>query len=129
MPWHTHPGGQTRTKPPDMRRPPPFLCASAVSPPKRRGVGVGMGLRPLLQDPRGEGGLLGALTSPRPTPQPPHIRMGFLRQKLKFIKGAGNLRPIFGTQTVFWPLTPPPSPGGAPKQWPDGRGRGRAEYG
>ena len=24
---------------------------------------------------------------------------------MKFIKGAGNLRPILGTQIVFWPLT------------------------
>ena len=29
----------------------------------------------------------------------------------KCIKGAGNLRLILGTQTSFWPLTPPPGPG------------------
>ena len=29
-------------------------------------------------------------------------------KKKKVYKGAGILRPILGTQTVFWPLTPPP---------------------
>ena len=54
----------------------------------------------------GGGRPYGALASPgRPPPPPPtHIRKLFLRQKMKFIKGAGNLRPNFGTQT----LTPPP---------------------
>ena len=42
---------------------------------------------------------------------------------MKFIKGAGNLRPILGTQTFYWPLThPPPPPGGGGffllQQWP-----------
>ena len=28
---------------------------------------------------------------------------------MKFIKEVGNLRPILGTQTFFWPLTHPPT--------------------
>ena len=38
---------------------------------------------------------------PRPTHPPIHIRKIFLRQKMKYIKGAGNLRPVLGTQTFF----------------------------
>ena len=38
-------------------------------------------------------------------PQPTHpsnkIGKSFLQQKMKFIKGAENLRPILGTQTFF----------------------------
>ena len=46
--------------------------------------------------------LFGALASPgRPTPPPTRIRNTFLRQKVKFMKGAGHLRPILG---------PPPLP-------------------
>ena len=41
----------------------------------------------------------------------PHQK-NFLRQKMKSIQGAGNLRPILGTQTCFWPLTHPPGRGG-----------------
>ena len=59
--------------------------------------------------------MFGALASPN-RPPPPHIKMMFLRQKMKVIKGAGNLRPILGTQTFFglWPTHPPthPPPGG-----------------
>ena len=60
----------------------------------------------VAEGPRGRGGVWGP-GQPRPTPPPTtNIRKIFLRQKMKFIKGAGNLRPIFGTQTFFWPLTP-----------------------
>ena len=60
--------------------------------------------RPLPKDPgRGKWGCFGALASP-PSP-PPHIRKFSLGQKVKFIEGAGNLRPMSGTQTVSWPLT------------------------
>ena len=49
-----------------------------------------------------EGGGGGGLASPgRPTHPPTHIRKTFLRQKMKFIKGAGNLRPILGPQFFF----------------------------
>ena len=44
---------------------------------------------------------------PRRTDPPTHIRKIFLRQKMKFIKGAGNLRPILGTNFF---LAPDPSP-------------------
>ena len=61
---------------------------------------------PLLSDPEG-GGVLGALASPgRPTHQPTHTRNNFLRQKMKFTKGDGTLRPILGTETFLWPQTP-----------------------
>ena len=43
---------------------------------------------------------------PAPADPPTHIRKLVLGQKIKFIKGGGNLRPIFGAQTFFWPLTP-----------------------
>ena len=52
---------------------------------------------------------------PWPTHPPthtPHIRSTFLRQKMKFIKGVGNLRTFFVTQTFFWPLTHPREEGG-----------------
>ena len=72
----------------------------------------GRGGRPLLKDPPrggGGGGVVWGPGQPSPTnPPPPHIRKVFLRQKMKFIKGAGNLRPMLGTQTCFWPLTLPP---------------------
>ena len=63
---------------------------------------------PLLSDPRGARGGPG-LSDP---PTHPHIRKFFLRGKMNFIKGAGKLRPISGTQTFFWPLIPPPPGGG-----------------
>ena len=59
--------------------------------------------RLLLKDP-GRGG--GAWPAPA---DPPHIRIIF-QQKMKFINGAGNLRPILGTQTFVWPLTHPHNP-------------------
>ena len=34
-------------------------------------------------------------------PHTPHIRRIFLRQKMKFIKGAGYLKPVSGTQTFL----------------------------
>ena len=71
--------------------------------------------RPLRSDPRkggGGGGLVWGPGQPGRPPHPPHIRKIFLRRKMKFIKGAGNLRPILGTQTFFWPLTHPPPGGG-----------------
>ena len=52
-------------------------------------------------------GVFGALATP-----PTHIRKIFLRQKMKFIKGAGNLRPISGTQNFFLASDPPPPPAG-----------------
>ena len=55
--------------------------------------------RLLLKDPQ-EGGGEGA-GQPQPTHPPTHIKKMFLRQKVKFIKGAGQLRPILGTQTSF----------------------------
>ena len=69
-------------------------------------------LRLLLNDPRGGGGegVVWGPGQPRPTHRPTHIRKFFLRQKMKFIKGAGNLKPILGTETFFWPLTHPPTP-------------------
>ena len=63
----------------------------------------------------GEGGGCLALAQPRPTDPPRHIRKNFLRQKMKFIKGAGNLRPISGTQTFVLasnPTTPDWGEGG-----------------
>ena len=85
--------------------------------PHAREAGVQMcrtSFRLLLQDPpppggRG-GGCLGPWPAPAdPAPHPPtHIRNSLLRQKMKFIKGAGVSRPVLGTQTLFWPLTPPP---------------------
>ena len=60
------------------------LPGHCLRPP---GVGVGVG------------GLFGALPSHgRPT-HPPTSERIFLRQKMKFIEGAGNLRPILGTPT------------------------------
>ena len=73
-------------------------------------------VRLLLKDPGGWGGCLGPWPA-RPTHPPTRIRNTFLRQKVKFIKGAGNLRPAFGTQTFFLPLTHPthpPARGGSP---------------
>ena len=58
-------------------------------------------IRLLLKDPRGEG------PWPAPGRPPTPYQKFFLQQKMKFIEGAGNLRPIVGTQTFFWPLTPP----------------------
>ena len=49
----------------------------------------------------------------------PHQK-NFSPGKMKFIEGAGNLRPILGTQTSFWPLThPPPLLQGLLKQQPE----------
>ena len=59
--------------------------------------------RPLRRDPRGVGGCPG----PWP-PTHPHIREMFIRQKVRFIKGAAKLRPTLGTQTFGGPLPPPP---------------------
>ena len=68
---------------------------------------VQRGGRPLLSDTGGGGGQIGPpgfwLTHP-----PTHIRKFFLRKKMKFIKGARTWRSILGTQTFFWPLSPPP---------------------
>ena len=64
----------------------------------------------------GNGGLRGGMVwgsgQPWPTPPPPHIRKIVLRQKMKLKKGAGNLRPISGTQIFFASDLPPPPPGG-----------------
>ena len=70
----------------------------------------GVRTRPLFKDPRGGGGGCLGPGQPRPPPPPPHISKMYLRQNMKVIKGARNLRPTFGTQTVFWPLDPPPLP-------------------
>ena len=78
-----------------------------------------MGVRPLLSDPRGhkatdtERG--GGGSGPWPAPADPatHIGKIFLGQKMKFIEGAGNLRPILGAQPFFWPLTHPRGGGSA----------------
>ena len=51
------------------------------------------------------GGCLGPW--PAPADPPTHTRKIFLRQKMKLIKGAGNLRPMLGTQNFFLPLTHP----------------------
>ena len=58
---------------------------------------------PEVKVPGGGGGLLAS--AGRPT----HPRKFSPRKKMKFIKGAGNLRPILGTH-AFWPLTPPLPP-------------------
>ena len=56
---------------------------------------------------KGPGVLFGALASPaRPKSEK------FLSGKMKFIKGAGNLRPVLGTQTFFFLPLPPPPPMG-----------------
>ena len=57
-----------------------------------------------------EGSLSVAWTVPLSAVLLPHIRKFFLRKKMKFIKGARTWRSILGTQTFFWPLTPPPTP-------------------
>ena len=61
------------------------------------------GIKPLLQEPPGGGGIVWSPGQPHPTHPPTHIRRIFLQQKMKFIKGAGNLRPVSGMQT-FWGL-------------------------
>ena len=60
---------------------------------------------------------------PWPTPPPTHIRKFVLRHQKKFIKGAGNLRPISGTRTFFLPSDIPPLGGWGvlPKQQPGHR--------
>ena len=40
-------------------------------------------------------------------PTHPHQK-NFSHGKLEFIKGGGDLRSILGTETFFWPLSPPP---------------------
>ena len=58
--------------------------------------------RPLLSDPGGRGG--GGCLGPWPAltePPAPNVRKTFLRQKMKFIKGAENLRPSLGKQTFL----------------------------
>ena len=60
----------------------------------------------------GRGGYIGPpgiLADPSPHP-PTHIRKSFLRNKLKFTKGARIWRLILGTQTFFCPPPPPPPP-------------------
>ena len=69
----------------------------------------GVWARPLLSDTRGGGGggqiaPPGILADP---PTHPHQKI-FPQEKMKFIKGARTWRSILGTQTFFWPLTPPP---------------------
>ena len=44
--------------------------------------------------------------TPPPTHPPTDIRNLFLREKMKFIKGAQNQRSNRGTQTFCWPLPP-----------------------
>ena len=84
-----------------------------------RGGSLGRGARAvrILELLRGPGlclvilwGLLGVNSAPQgfwQTHPPTHIRKMF-RKKMKFIKGARTWRSIFGRQTFFWPLTPPP---------------------
>eukprot|EP00670_Eutreptiella_braarudii_P022633 CAMPEP_0174364370 /NCGR_PEP_ID=MMETSP0811_2-20130205/72617_1 /TAXON_ID=73025 ORGANISM="Eutreptiella gymnastica-like, Strain CCMP1594" /NCGR_SAMPLE_ID=MMETSP0811_2 /ASSEMBLY_ACC=CAM_ASM_000667 /LENGTH=48 /DNA_ID= /DNA_START= /DNA_END= /DNA_ORIENTATION= len=43
---------------------------------------------------------------------------------MKFIEGAGGLRPISGTQTSLWPLPPPKT-----QQTTDGEQRGTTDLG
>ena len=67
--------------------------------------------RPLLSDP------------PRgPWPAPADPLPPTSCKKMRFVKGAGNLRPILGMQTFFWPLTPPSPPPASPEAiawgWP-----------
>ena len=67
-----------------------------------------------LVTPGGGGGYLG----PWPAPAHPHQKKFSSGKKMKITKGAGNLRPILGTQTVCWP---PRGWGILPtKQWPGG---------
>ena len=47
--------------------------------------------------PPGVGGVVWGPHQPRPTQPPTQINKIFLRQKMKFIKGTGNLRPILRT--------------------------------
>ena len=54
-----------------------------------------------------EGGVWDVASPGQPNP-PLHGRKIVLRQKMKLIKGAGNLRPILGTQTCFLASDPPP---------------------
>ena len=61
----------------------------------------------IAEEPGGGGGCLGPWPAPADQPPLPHQKF-FLRQKMKFIKGAGNLRPISGTQTFFLASDPPP---------------------
>ena len=65
--------------------------------------------------PRGRGGGGGVDPGTLDNPsQPPQIRKFFLRGKMKFIiiiKGAGKLRPIPGTQTLFGRVPHPPPRG------------------
>ena len=87
-------------------------------------LGAGHGVRPphpspavhpvssaghcLVNPPRG-----GGLPSPG-RPPPPTSETFSSGKKMKFIKVAGNLRPVLGTQAFSWALTPPPSPRGRP---------------
>ena len=62
-------------------------------------------------DPGGGGGGGGALASPDPpTPPAPQHQKNCPPANMKFIKGAGNLRPIVGTRTFCWASDPPPPP-------------------
>ena len=70
------------------------------------GLGSGYGLRAAVGV--GGGGLVvWGPGQPRPTDPPTHIRKICLVQKMKFIRRAGNLRPILGRQT----FDPPPLDG------------------
>ena len=67
----------------------PQSSAADHKPPEAVGHPFGPPTGPLLKDPWGRGGgLFGALASPQPTHPPPHNREIFLRQKVKFIRGA-----------------------------------------
>ena len=72
-----------------------MLHSQAIAfPPGGRGLGVIWG----PGQPR--------LTHP---PTHPHQKTILIpRERMKFIKGSGDLRPILGTQTFGGPLTPPP---------------------
>ena len=106
---------QTHTRPPQNTREPYRCCRPHCVGERTQGRTVGgwkvawlrVPARPLLSDTGGGGGQIGPqgfwLTHP-----PTHIRKFFLRKKMKFIKGARTWRSILGTQTFFWPLTPPP---------------------
>ena len=86
--------------------PPLWWFAPGFGTPResvQRSLECSLPVLPLDQPQPSRGG--GGAGQLRPTPSPSHIRKTFLWQQLKFIKGAGNLRPIVGTQTFCWPLT------------------------
>ena len=78
----------------------PFMLSGAHNSRCARGAGY------CLRDPGSLGGeVVWGPGQPRPTHPPTHITKIFLWQKMKFIKGAGNLRLILGT--FYWPLVSP----------------------